>query len=182
MKIYTYPIRANSFEYSLNPFWGFTLIFSAKKERVYDNLSVKAMEAIQLCDNPYLMKNNELLSNSATPQKNLNALGKLFVYVAQINFFLLRKIPLFVKPRFNDASEAIYYFRKNIYPDKQKNLCLARAFFAASMSKNFKKSGVIIIGLFLPSRSLHAWVIENGTNPDYFDTEWINFKPIAIIC
>jgi len=40
---------------------------------------------------------------------------------------------------------------------------------------------VIFIGVFLPSKSMHAWIIEDGIQPDPSDTMWINFQPVAVL-
>jgi hypothetical protein len=49
------------------------------------------------------------------------------------------------------------------------------------MSRKFADMGVVLIGVFLPSRSLHAWIIEDGMQPDSSDKQWINFQPVAAV-
>jgi hypothetical protein len=39
----------------------------------------------------------------------------------------------------------------------------------------------LIIGVFLPSRAMHAWIIENHMQPDPQDRSWTSFQPVALI-
>jgi hypothetical protein len=58
---------------------------------------------------------------------------------------------------------------------------MARCLFAASTSKLFREKGAILIGVFLPTNSLHSWIIEEGKIADPNDNIWINYQPIAMI-
>ena len=40
---------------------------------------------------------------------------------------------------------------------------------------------MIFIGVFLPTKLMHAWIIESGELADQFDDIWINFQPVAAI-
>ena len=102
--------------------------------------------------------------------------------ICKLNFGLGRWFSKLGQPIFKDAGEAIRFFRKYKSGDIQNDLCLPRSLFAASTSKKFKDKGVVFIGVTLPSKSMHAWVIEDGMQPDPYDTMWINFQPVAAIC
>lgn len=82
--------------------------------------------------------------------------------------------------KFEDSDIAIRVFC-SIIPRNQKLLCLPRSVFAATTSKKFKKSGVMFIGVFHPSRHMHAWIIEDKQNPCWFDHIWINFTPVTVM-
>ena len=60
-------------------------------------------------------------------------------------------------------------------------LCLQRAFLASKISKSFEANGVIFIGAFLPTGDMHAWIIENGIQPDSDDRGWINYRPLLAL-
>lgn len=83
---------------------------------------------------------------------------------------------------FANSQQAILFYR-HIYPsaEKQRRLCLPRAIFAATTSRKFKQYGVMLIGAFLPSTQMHAWVIEDNQQPDLWDNEWICYKPVYIL-
>jgi len=40
---------------------------------------------------------------------------------------------------------------------------------------------VIFIGVFLPSNTMHAWIIEDGKIVDPYDGIWLNFQPVAAL-
>jgi hypothetical protein len=64
----------------------------------------------------------------------------------------------------------------------QDILCLPRSLFVSKTSIEFQNSGAVLIGVYLPSRIMHAWVIEGGAQQDQQDKIWHQFKPIAAIC
>ncbi len=83
---------------------------------------------------------------------------------------------------FANSQQAILFYR-HLYPsaEKQRRLCLPRAIFAATTSRKFKQHGVMLIGAFLPSTQMHAWVIEDNQQPDLWDNEWICYKPVYML-
>jgi hypothetical protein len=40
---------------------------------------------------------------------------------------------------------------------------------------------VVVIGVFLPSRAMHAWTIEGNQMADPYDDIWINYQPVAML-
>jgi hypothetical protein len=147
-----------------------------------NGVSKKVIDIKCLNDNPYQLnnkiknfnlkiKNPQILKLYGVVLTNLTKksflLGKLFANMGLINF--------------ETSADAINFYRKNIYPTQQNDLCLPRTLFAASSSKLFKQKGVIFIGVSLPSNSMHAWIIEDAKQPDSFDNIWINFQPVAAI-
>ena len=84
-------------------------------------------------------------------------------------------------PIFENSNQAIVIFREITKDKNQSDLCLPRSFFAAVTSKKFKESGAVFIGVFLPSTSMHAWVIEDNIQPDFEDNIWFNYQPVAVL-
>jgi hypothetical protein len=69
-----------------------------------------------------------------------------------------------------------------IFPgDQNTESCLQRALTVAKVSKKFKSHGVLFIGAQLPLKNMHAWIIEDGIQPDRADRKWINFLPLLAI-
>ena len=78
-----------------------------------------------------------------------------------------------------EAFDAISKLETHI---KNKNdLCLQRSLLIMKTSKSFKKNGVLFVGASLPSGKMHAWIIENGVQPDRLDRNWIMYKPLLAI-
>ncbi len=84
------------------------------------------------------------------------------------------------RPLFENSAEAVSFFRETV-DGEQSTLCLPRALFAAKTSRAFGADGVIFIGIFLPARSMHAWVIEGDALADPADDIWINYQPVAAL-
>ena len=142
----------------------------------------KLQRAIELVENPFLLKPVNKLTNIEVQSDvyMFNYANRLTRFT-QFTYWFGRVYSYLGKRSFSDSTYAFDYYRKFILPDKQDGLCLPRALFAASTSKLFPSSGVIFIGIFLPSRTMHAWIIENDKQPDLYDNIWINYEPIAIL-
>lgn len=154
----------------------FTMPRNAKRPR-------KVGAALELCHHPFLIpqgRASAIKGNIAkvAPQ-GLKAARRL-VNLSRQQFLLASLYACWSYPLFASASEAVEFFRESHVGD-QSELCLARALFAAKTSRRFRDEGVVIIGVFLPARSLHAWVIEGGKLADPWDDIWINYQPVAIL-
>lgn len=63
-----------------------------------------------------------------------------------------------------------------------RDTCLEKCLTVAKCSSSFRKnSGVLFIGAHLPLQAMHAWIIEDGFQPDDDDRQWINFLPLIAI-
>lgn len=183
MRTFTLPIYVNNRYYFFEPITG-ALLYKNNSTDLIKNKNIKTpkLESIlQLCDQPFLLQQSPVQKIKIKSNYLLVFYAKFLVRLCKISFILGRAVSNFGWPVFNSAGEAISFFR-TLYPNEiQNNLCYPRSLFAASLSKKFKKNGVIFIGAFLPSKSMHAWIIEDGTQPDIRDSMWINFKPIAAL-
>lgn len=69
-------------------------------------------------------------------------------------------------------------------PDQQVNrtsLCLQRSLLVAKVSQSFKERGVIFVGASLHTGDMHAWIIEDGEQPDAEDRDWVNYRPLLAL-
>ena len=169
--------------YHFNPFLG-CLISKSYKGKVNHNptlsSTLKVKKALEIIHNPFII-------GSYRKENNIIKIGKFINYYAHLliwcyhNFYpglyLLSKLRL---NHFSNSTEAIKVFCK-IHPKNQNQLCFPRSIFAVTTSKRFKKHGVLFIGVFHPSRHMHAWVIEDGVNAYQYDNIWTNFTPVALI-
>ncbi len=144
-------------------------------------LSSKASAGLEFNDRPYLLRRMERRSvQTQSVPKWLVLYARLLVRTCRLSFGLARVLAWPRLPVYDDATEAIRAFRQIFPAGVQQELCLPRSLFAAVTSRKFRSSGVVFIGVFLPSRSMHAWVIEDGVQPDPFDGGWLNFRPVAV--
>ena len=179
------PIQLKGKLYKVDPYIGLLLEFKKYKQNVKIKQSEKLIAALKYCNNPYTLKPVELHTFKIKSPFHQNLLIFYFewlIKIYKVNFGIGRWFSICGKPSFEDASQAIVFFRNHKPGKIQNDLCLSRSLFAASTSKKFKKKGVVFIGVFLPSKSMHAWIIEDGIQPDPSDYMWINFQPVAAIC
>jgi hypothetical protein len=182
MKFASLPIYQNKTVYFLNSFSGSLLSKETEIQKKPKEIhSEKVIAAIKQCNNPYLLNIEKISSESSISRPYLINYGRRLTNACTSAFWLARAITFFGKPAFKTTSDAIMAYRKMYFYEDQNDLCLPRTLFAASTSKTFKKHGVVFIGVFLPSRNMHAWIIEDGLQPDPYDTMWINYQPVAII-
>jgi hypothetical protein len=183
MKFISLPIYFNKKQYQMNSFFGILFEFeNAQNKKIIT--PKKITDAIGYCNNPYTLTNIDFreINNIQNIKKNtLRFYSNLLININKLNFGLGRFCSSFGQPVFNNASTSISFFRNYKPGAIQNDLCLPRSLFAASTSKIFKEKGVIFIGVSLPSNLMHAWIIEDGKQPDPSDTMWINFQPVAAI-
>ena len=141
----------------------------------------KVERALELCEHPYRLpplSAPEAQSNSIGPAK---AFADRLIRLCCFNFWLAVRYASQRKIIHRDAADAINTFRATSEPADQKNLCLPRSLYAAKTSQRFEEHGVVFIGIFLPSRAMHAWVIEGSQLADPQDSEWLHHRPVAAL-
>lgn len=184
MKFISLPIQSGKKTYVLNPVFGMLLEF--EKNNIDKTIAIpkKIIEAIEYCNNPYALMNIETINKnkiSLIKKSALSFYSNLQININKLNFGLGKIFSSIGRPVFANATDSIVFFRNNKPGVIQNDLCLPRSLFAASTSKIFKEKGVIFIGVSLPSNLMHAWIIEDGKQPDPFDNIWINFQPVAVL-
>lgn len=182
LKVISLPISTNGSHYFFEPFFG--LLLSRKGElscQISGDIS-KLDFFLRLNNQPYNFSYNSFERKSIKKENSfLDFYAVLLTKFVRLNFFLGRVFTVFGRSNFSNSKEAIAYYRKHVYPNQQNDLCLPRTLFAAATSKIFKESGVIFIGVFLPSKSMHAWIIEDGAHADPEDGIWLNYQPVAAL-
>lgn len=183
MKIKNIPASYSNKYYKLHKYFGVLLEYKNSTPTTKVLVPKKTEKHISQVLNPYLLNSNT--RNKQTYSNNTNTffaklIAKVFTVLCLYSFVFVRLLSLFRLPIFNSTTEAIIFYR-TLYPGLQKDLCLPRSLFAACTSKTFKKEGTLFIGVFLPSRAMHAWIIENNQQPDSYDDIWICYQPLLVM-
>jgi len=182
MNIITITARHSNDEYRMHKIFGVLLKYENLKNIKETILPNKIIKHIEQVENPYKLSHY----SDITPQKNIRKgsftkiLAKTYTYLCLKSFLFVRILSNLRFPIFDTTEESILYYHK-IFPGNQQNLCLPRVLFAAATSKSFKDYGAVFIGVFLPSSAMHAWIIENEKQPDFFDHNWIYYQPVAVM-
>jgi len=183
MKVINLKIKENNTTYFFNHLTGAIYVNEYNNYSLFNDnqIPTKVDLALNLNNNPYLLKNVKDINHKITASNSLNSYCIKLTKISELSFYLAKLYSNLRIKEFENSIQAITYFRSIEKLNDQNNLCLPRTLFAASKSKLFKKEGVIFIGIFLPSTNLHAWIIEDGYQPDGDDKIWTNYKPIAAI-
>jgi hypothetical protein len=143
------------------------------------------VHALELCDNPYLLKS---LKNIPRYETNYNLISELSVFNKRLmflnnkRFFFSCLYSSFQNSLYENTIDAFDNIENlEIHKINKGQLCLQRALLAAKTSKSFKNNGVLFIGATLPTRNMHAWIIEDYFQPDREDRMWIMYKPLLAI-
>lgn len=148
----------------------------------------KVVRALKYCDNPFLCLQNHTaatkLNVDSRSVKKLTQMHRIFRLIGSHHFYLstlYARIQCGIFANTTDAMVAIANLPS--IRESRHRLCLQKTLLAIKTSKSFKKSGVLFIGAKLPTCDMHAWIIEDGVQPDVEDRIWINFRPLlAIYC
>lgn len=139
---------------------------------------------LDMCRDPYRLNptrvNRDALGEMSAGNAAADRMLRRMVCLCRHKFWLACGYAGVGRGIFPDAFEANRYFRSHAQGD-QDTLCLPRALFAAKTSRRFAEAGAVFIGVFLPSRQMHAWVIEDGRHVDPWDGIWINYQPVAML-
>jgi hypothetical protein len=169
--------------WAIHPLTGSLLKFSASDVPKFraGKLPEKVVSALNFCDHPYTL--NPTSRKDDLPQNDSNKIAKIY---SRLSF--LRKKSFFISIAYAAIGCRIYPDATiamraliNELPSHDSEACLQRALTVAKCSKKFKTHGVVLIGAQLPLKSLHAWIVEDGVQPDPEDRQWVNFLPLLAL-
>jgi hypothetical protein len=183
MKIYNLNIQQGKQVFLFNNIFGMLLtkeLKSTKNNKIKLPKNIKHLYQNVL--NPFKL---EITSKKKYNQKlriGVILYAKCIVFLCKYSFWMAKLLTYFPPSKLKNTAEAIQVF-KEIFPSSynQRTLCLSRTLFAMATSKSFNEDSVVFIGVFLPSRKMHAWIIEKNTNPDPYDEDWVCYQPVAVI-
>ena len=131
-------------------------------------------------DNPFLLEQREVDLAGNYPFF-IRWYARFLVFSYHHCYLALYLLSFLRLPVFDNAGKANLAFRTVLKNEDQSVLCLPRSVFISSTSRRFKKNGAMFIGIFLPTRNMHAWVIEDNKIADIYDYYWTMYTPLAIL-
>lgn len=146
--------------------------------------------ALEQCDDPYLLAPSLSVIGSPETQRaessdsslKIQSQLKRLKFWRAFNFYaaiLYASVPAICFQKSSDAFASLNQLHENETCDS----CLEKCLAIAKCSASFREKGVLFIGAHLPLEAMHAWVIEDGHQPDEEDRQWVNFQPLfAITC
>jgi hypothetical protein len=185
MKVAVLPFRDKEHYLYISPFNGKLYKVDNDVFRKH-NIDEKLKIAIDATENPYSFETLKAEDNSMHFEefklKKLEGFQNFLLKIGNQHFFLSRLYAGFRNIMFDNSVEAFDAISKLEKQIKNKNeLCLQRSLLVMKTSKEFKKSGILFIGASFPSGKMHAWIIEDGKQPDRLDRNWIMYRPLLAL-
>jgi hypothetical protein len=179
------PFKQGEFTWSICPFFG-SLLRTARTRNDTGAIPAKVSDALKYCHNPYSCRPN--LREPSTPAcskqtlAKLNRMHRVLERLGSGQFFASRCYANIRCEIFMDTNHAMAAIRGlPSEKDYSHRLCLQRTLLAVKTSKSFKQNGVLFVGSLLPTPDMHAWIIEDGCQPDANDRQWILFRPMLAL-
>jgi hypothetical protein len=153
---------------------------------LFDSLPKKVQEALWFVDNPFdcdWSAHPNQLDLGPKAAGSLRALHDRLLMIGNHRFLISLLYAGLTRPMFQttrDAYAAITQIPEQVA--SREILCLQRSLLAAKVSKSFVSHGVVFIGAIPGNGDMHAWIIEQGSQPDHLDRGWINYMPLLAIC
>ena len=183
-------LRLHKIPYNDDQFsWEISLIKGSlmKSEHFLKNKKLfpkKLNDALFLINNPYKLKwsyETNFNSLKLKTSKKIIDYNKFLFRLGNKNFFLSILYSTIGNKYFDKTEDAFSYISTLESHEYGSENCFQRCLLAAKISRSFKKYGVIFIGAELSTFNMHAWIIENKTQPDFEDRVWINYRPLLAI-
>jgi hypothetical protein len=185
MKVTILPFRDKEHYYYISPFNGKLYKVDNDVFRKH-NIDEKLKKALYAVDNPFSIESlhpeNYCTQIDEKDFKKICLYHKFLLKIGNEHFFLSRIYSSFRRYLFSNSVEAFDAISRIEKQKELKNeLCLQRSLLVMKTSKSFRDNGVLFIGASFPSGKMHAWIIENGVQPDRLDRNWIMYKPLLAI-
>lgn len=166
--------------------WSGSLFRSSERpcDYAYGRIISKVEEAINICDKPYSCHWNPDVDRHDSERLQdfaLSQLGRIFILLGNRRFRLATSLAGFNVGIYETTRDAFIAISGLHGLSGSDDRCLQRSLLAAMVSKSFIKSGVVLIGAELSTGEMHAWIIENGAQPDPEDRSWINYRPLLAL-
>lgn len=159
----------------------------SKPKDVFDRIPLIVKKALTVCDDPYICKWTHKISDksqdlNSEKQAALVKMHDRLLRISSKRFFMSRLYASLRRPMFETTYQAMASISQ--IPEQFHNReerCLQRSLLAAKTSKSFQEQGVLFIGAMTTNSDMHAWIIENESQPDHEDRGWVNYRPLLAL-
>lgn len=185
-------LRAIELPRYINGYWWFIGRFTGnlyRSTRVRESAPLShtksLIQSLAVCDDPFACAWMSSASPSAQSASSLDAVQRIYRrmrFLRARSFWLAHMYAGIQCPLFDSTHEALSAIGE--LPEERGDRdasCLTRALVAAKVSRSFTSRGVVLIGALLESEDMHAWIIEDGTQPDPNDRDWVNYRPLLAL-
>jgi hypothetical protein len=185
LKLYSLSSTYLESGWAIHPLSGALLKFSDAKVPSFraKKLPLKVSSALALCMEPYQLNPapNLIPDLNSTSEIDLKKIYSRLSYLRRKSFLLSVFYTSLRRPIYETSFDAMSDISRLFPEDLHAESCLQKALTVAKVSKKFKSHGVLFIGAQLPLKSMHAWIIEDGIQPDQADRKWVNYLPLLAL-
>lgn len=148
------------------------------RQQVYPS---RLISALAMCADPYRCKWASPLAaiSGINQDQAILKMYRRLVWISNKRYLLSLTYSQISSPIFVTTQEAFSAISQ--IDDESSNRserCLQRCLLAIKTSRSFREKGVLFIGSMVETREMHAWIIEDGEQPDHEDRSWINHRPL----
>lgn len=176
------PVYSHGFFWEISGFTGSLL--RSSKDLSKKVVSPKTLSALKYVDNPYnCYKPRDInLSVSSEVKNQLEVMHNRLLKISNSRFMMSLIYANMQRVLFDTTEQAFSVISKIETQTRDRTkLCFQRSLLAAKTSRSFKEKGVLFVGAQIPTKDMHAWIIEDGGQPDYEDRNWVNYRPLLAI-
>lgn len=186
LKAVSLPFYCNGHWWSISSLTGALIRSDQNPILLQSEVPAIVRRALEFCDDPYMCDwaqySTNLAKYSDAEYKYLKKMNSRLHWIGNKRFLLSCLYASISQPIFNTTNDAISAISD--LPEQiraRADHCLQRSLLAAKTSLSFQKFGVLFIGASISSAEMHAWIIEEGCQPDFEDRNWINFRPLLAL-
>lgn len=142
----------------------------------------RVQSALVNCENPFRCEWSSLppsVSINCFDSKRLDLMSRRLFALGNKRFLASVMYSCWNVPLFDNTKLAYAAVSQQAgFKDLPNDRCLQRTLLVAKTSRSFRDHGVLFIGAEFSTGEMHAWIIENGEQPDFDDRMWINYRPL----
>lgn len=184
MRHYYLPAVIGDFSWHISPWTGSLLRKRATPAKHAPlHLPEKLKSALALCENPFSCRWASQPSDVFLDGNDFASLEKCYRRLLMLGsgrFFLST---LYARQRLPcvDTTHEVFSGLSRIRDASENRSvrCLQRCLTAVKTSRSFPDGGVLFIGACTDALTMHAWILEDGMQPDPYDRQWINYRPLV---
>jgi hypothetical protein len=183
LRFYRLPYYDGKFQWEISPLTG-NLLKSKYTFFEEKNLPIKIKQALFCIDQPYNVKWSHLPrfpEIEHSKKDEISSFNRTLFKLGNKNFLLSILYSFYTSSKFKTTTEAFSFISTLENHHYGSENCFQRSLLAAKISRSFKDKGVLFIGAEICSFNMHAWVIEEDSQPDFEDRVWINYRPLLAI-
>lgn len=147
--------------------------------------SEKLRSALEICDNPFncsWSSVHQQITLDLNDNKLLEKINRRLFRLGNHRFLLSIIYSCCGVEIFSNTKTAFSAISQlQGHKDSPQDRCFQRSLLAAKSSISFISSGILFIGAEFSTGEMHAWIIEDGEQPDPDDRTWINYRPLLAL-